>query len=284
MVKRSLKKLKPRFKDTHKGDYGHVFVIAGSVGLTGAAYLTSMGALLSGSGLVTLGLPKSVNPIMEEKLTEVMTKPLPETARQTLSIKALPEIIKFAKKIDAIAIGPGLSREKSTQQLIRKVVTSLYKTFVLDADGLNAFEGRAGLLKKVKGELVITPHPGEMSRLIGMAVPSIQKERIKIARKASRLYNCITVLKGARTVVCNQRGDLYINQTGNPGMATGGVGDILTGMIASFIGQGIEPYGAAKVAVYLHGRAGDLAMRKKGEISLIATDLLDKLPEVFKKL
>jgi len=284
MVKGALKKLKPRSKNAHKGDYGHVFVVAGSVGLTGAAYLTSMAALLSGSGLVTLGTPKSINPIMEEKLTEVMTKPLPETSGQTLSPRGFAEIIKFAKKADAVAVGPGLSRDKNTQQLIRKLAASLNKPLVLDADGINAFEGKANLLKKVKEILVITPHPGEMSRLIGMSTAAIQADRLKVAKKVSRLYNCITVLKGARTVVCNKRGEVYVNETGNPGMATGGVGDILTGMIASFIGQGIEPYGAAKVAVYLHGRAGDLAMRKKGEISLIATDLLNKLPEVFKKL
>lgn len=278
------KKIGKRPKEAHKGTYGHVFVLAGSLGMTGAAYLTSMAALRSGSGLVTLGIPKSINGIMEEKLTEAMTKPLAETNEQSLSIKALADIIKFTKKADVLAIGPGLSGNKSTENLLRKLIVALDKPFVLDADGLNAFEGKTSLFKKVRKSFVITPHPGEMSRLIRKNIPFIQKNRITVAKKAARLYNCITVLKGARTVVSNPAGDVYINNTGNPGMATGGVGDLLTGMIASFIGQNIDPFGAAKLAVYLHGLAGDLAMREKGEISLIATDLLNKLSIVFKGL
>lgn len=284
MVRIASLKIKSRVRDAHKGDYGHVFVLAGSPGLTGAAYLTCMGSLVSGSGLVTLGVPKSINPVMEIKLTEVMTRPFAETPEKTLSIKALPEIARFARKTDVTAIGPGLSRNKVTGELIVKTVLSMKKPFVLDADGLNAFEGRPGLLKKVTEAFVITPHPGEMSRLTGKSVNSIQKDRIGFAKKTAKHYNCITVLKGARTVIANPRGELYINTTGNPGMATGGVGDILTGMIASFIGQGIEPFGAAKLAAYLHGRAGDMASREKGEISMIATDLLSKLPEVLKRL
>jgi len=284
MVKMTIKRIKERARDAHKGDYGHVFVVAGSIGLTGAAYLSSMAALISGSGLVTLGIPKSINSIMEEKLTEVMTRPLPETTEQTLSVKAISEIKKFTKSVDVAAIGPGLSRNKSTQQLVRKMLAAIDKDIVLDADGINAFEGKANLLRRHKRNLVITPHPGEMSRLIGESTQAIQKKRVGIAKRASRSYDCVTVLKGARTVVANPKGEVYINETGNPGMATGGVGDILTGMIASFIGQGLEPYGASKVAVYIHGCAGDLAMREKGEISLIATDLLNKLPAVYKKL
>ena len=284
MVKNLTKKIDRRGPGTHKGDYGHVFVIAGSVGLTGAAYLTSMASLLSGSGLVTLGVPKGINSIMEEKLTEVMTIPLPETNEQTLSVAALAKIKSFSKSTDVVAIGPGLSRNKNTESLIRKIVQSANKPIVLDADGINAFEKKAGLLKKVKQALVITPHPGEMSRLIGESVKAIQKKRIATAKKVSKNLKCVTVLKGARTVVSSPKGEIYVNETGNPGMATAGVGDVLTGMIASFIGQGIEPFGAAKLGAYLHGRAGDLAMREKGEISLIATDLLGKLPTVLKKL
>lgn len=284
MVKALVKKIRKRARDAHKGDYGHVFVIAGSPGLTGAAYLASMSSLLSGSGLVTLGIPKSINIIMEEKLTEVMTRPLPETKDKTLSLAALSGIKSFSKKTDVIAIGPGLSRNKATAELIRKIVTTSNKPMVLDADGINAFQGKQDLLKKAKNTIVVTPHPGEMSRLTGISTRAIQKDRVKAAVKLSKRVKCITVLKGNRTVVVNPKGEAYINETGNPGMATGGVGDILTGMIASFIGQGIEPYGAAKLAVYLHGKAGDLARAKKGEISLIATDLLNELPVVFKKL
>lgn len=284
MVKEIVKKIQKRSSETHKGSYGHVFVLGGSPGLTGAAYLTSMAALRSGSGLVTLGIPKSLNPIMEVKLTEVMTKPLPETAKGTLSNTALAEIKKFSKTLEVIAIGPGLSRNKNTGLLVKNLVSSLDKPIVLDADGLNVLEGKAKLLLKAKKEIIITPHPGEMSRLIRKSVSTIQNDRKGIAKSVSKLYNCITVLKGARTVVANPKGELYINETGNPGMATGGVGDVLTGMIASFVGQGITSFGAAKLAVYLHGRAGDLAMREKGEISIIATDLLHKLPSVLKNL
>jgi len=284
MVKEIVKKIQKRSSETHKGSYGHVFVLGGSPGLTGAAYLTSMAALRSGSGLVTLGTPKSLNCIMEVKLTEVMTKPLPETAKGTLSNTALAEIKNFSKTLEVVAIGPGLSRNKNTGLLVRNLVSSLDKPIVLDADGLNALEGKAKLLLKAKKEIIITPHPGEMSRLIRKSVSTIQNDRRGIAKSVSKLYNCVTVLKGSRTVVANPKGELYINETGNPGMATGGVGDVLTGMIASFVGQGITSFGAAKLAVYLHGRAGDLAMREKGEISLIATDLLHKLPSVLKNL
>ncbi len=284
MVRALVKRIKKRARDAHKGDYGHVFVIAGSPGLTGAAYLASMSSLLSGSGLVTLGIPKSINEIMEEKLTEVMTLPLSETKDKTLSLAALSKIKSFSKKTDVLAIGPGLSRNKATAGLIRKIVTTSNKPIVLDADAINAFEKKQDLLKKAKNTIVVTPHPGEMSRLTGVSTRIIQKDRVKAAVKLSKRVKCITVLKGSRTVVANPKGEVYINETGNPGMATGGVGDILTGMVASFIGQGIEPYGAAKLAVYLHGKAGDLAAREKGKISLIATDLLDKLPVVFKKL
>lgn len=284
MIKPLIMKIKPRLKDTHKGTYGHVFILAGSAGMTGAAYLTSTAALLSGSGLVTLGVPKGLNQVMEEKLVEVMTKPLPQTSAGTLSTHALPAIREFIKKADVVAIGPGLSGHRETKVLVRRLVTTLDKKFVLDADGINAFKGAASLLKKVKAEFVITPHPGEMSRLTGISISSIQRDRKGVAKKAAKLYNCITVLKGSSTVVASPKGEVYINETGNPGMATGGVGDILTGIIASLMGQGLEPFGAAKLGVYVHGRAGDLAVREKGEISLIATDLLNKLPEVFRKL
>lgn len=284
MVKVDIKKIKQRSKDTHKGNYGHVFILAGSAGLTGAAYLASQAALLSGSGLVTLGIPKSLNSIMEVKLTEVMTLPLEETKEQTFSGISKRKILKFAQNTDVMAIGPGISRNRETGRLVRSLVKELDKPLVIDADGLNAFKGKANLLKAHKESLVITPHPGEMSRLIGEDVSLIQRDRKGIARRVSRRYNCITVLKSARTVIANPRGDIYINETGNPGMATGGVGDILTGMIASFIGQGLTPFGAAKLAVYLHGCTGDLAMREKGEIALIASDLLRKLPTVYKNL
>ena len=280
-----IKKLLPRRKpDTHKGDYGHIFVIAGSVGMTGAATLTSMGALLSGSGLVTLGIPKSLNPILEVKLTEVMTKPLPETDDQTLSEGAFPKIIKFAEKVNCVAIGPGLSRNFSTEKLVKELVISLDKPVVLDADGINALEGEASILSSAKAPIVITPHPGEMARLISSSRDAIVRAKEKVAKNFANKYNVVCVLKGYRTVVAEPKGKTYVNLTGNPGMASGGTGDILTGMIASFIGQGIKPFDAARLGVFLHGLAGDLAAKDKGEVSLIASDLLNKLPEAIRKL
>lgn len=283
-IPNDIKKLLPKRKpDTHKGDYGHVFVVAGSAGMTGAAALASTGALLSGSGLVTLGIPKSLNPIMEAKLTEVMTKPLPETDDQTLSEGAFSGIIKFAEKVNCVAIGPGLSRNYGTEKLVKELVISLDKPVVLDADGINALEGNASILSSAKAPIVITPHCGEMARLVSLSREAIVKAKEKVAKNFASKYNVVCVLKGHRTVVAGPKGKAYVNLTGNPGMASGGVGDILTGMIASFIGQGIKPFDAAKLGVFLHGLAGDLAAKEKGEASLIASDILEKLPEAIRK-
>ncbi|MDD5545618.1 MAG: NAD(P)H-hydrate dehydratase [Candidatus Omnitrophica bacterium] len=277
-------KIPKRKADSNKGDYGHVFVLAGSPGFTGAAALCSRAALLSGSGLVTLGIAKSLNPIMARKLTEVMTKPLPETRGGTLSEKAYAGIMKFADKADCLAIGPGLSRNPGAQRLVRKVIIALKGPVVLDADGLNALEGRVELLKRAKAPVVVTPHPGEMSRLAGLTVKTVSAAKEKVAKEFANKYNVVCVLKGHRTVVAAPGGRRYVNFTGNPGMAKGGTGDVLTGMIASFIGQGIRPFDAAKLGVYLHGLAGDLAAKDKGEVSMLASDLLNKIPEAVKKL
>lgn len=285
MSKKMAKKiLPPRRKDAHKGDFGHVFVLAGSAGLTGAAYLTSQAALLSGSGLVTLGIPESLNPIMERKLTEVMTKPLAQTKEKTLSLKAMAQIKKILPGIDALAVGPGLSRNSQTQKLVLKLLLSVRRPLVLDADALNALIGKLATLNKIKAAVVITPHPGEMARLLALSIAQVQKNRIKIAKSFAKKYNLVIVLKGHRTVVAGRNGATYINKTGNPGMASGGCGDVLTGIIASFLGQGINPFEAAKSAVYVHGLAGDVVAKVKGKASLVATDLLNKLPQVLKKV
>lgn len=285
MAKIRLNKIIPTRKlNSHKGDYGHVFVLAGSAGLTGAAYLTSEAALRSGSGLVTLGIPKSLNPIMEVKLTEVMTRPLAETREFSLSLKALAEINKILPGIDALAVGPGLSRNQETQKLVEKLISSIKKPIVLDADGIDALKGKLNILNNLKHEVVITPHPGEMARLLNLSVAEVQKKRGKIAGDFAKKYKLVVVLKGYRTVVAASNAKSYINQTGNPGMATGGCGDVLTGIIASFLAQGIDAFRAAEAAVYVHGLAGDYAAKEKGEISLKATDLLKFLPQVLKKI
>ena len=284
MVKKVLGEVtKRRTPETHKGDYGHVFVLAGSTGMTGAAYLTSQAALLSGSGLVTLGIPESLNAIMEVKLTEVMTKSLKETGEGSLALEAFDEIKGFIdSKVNSIAIGPGLSTNKETALLVEKLITTISKPIALDADGINAFVSRADALKSTKGEVVVTPHPGEMARISGMNIDEIQRDRKTAALDFARKYEVIVVLKGHKTIVADPGGEIFINETGNPGMASGGCGDVLTGMVASLIGQGLKPYNAAKLAVYMHGLAGDIAMRHKGQISLIASDILEALPEAFR--
>ena len=280
-----IKKILPRRKsNAHKGDFGHVLVLAGSPGLTGAAYLTSQAALLSGSGLVTLGIPRGLNSIMERKLTEVMTKPLAQTSKKTLSLKAFSQIAKFLPDIDALAVGPGISRQPQTQKLVLKLLASIAKPLVLDADGINALIGKLFVLNRARAKLVITPHPAEAARILNLTVGQIQNQRSKIAKQFAKRYKLVIVLKGHRTVVAGSSGKIYINKTGNPGMASAGCGDILTGMIASLLGQGFEPFEAAKSAVYIHGLAGDYAAEEKGQASLIAGDILNKLPRAFKRV
>ncbi len=271
-------------KDSHKGDYGHVFVLAGSLGMTGAAYLCSEAALVSGSGLVTLGIPKSLNDIMEVKLTEVMTLSLDETPEKTLSVKAKNDILAFASKSNVCAIGPGLSVNKSTKELIKKILPSIDKPVVIDADGLNALESNVDILKKRKAPTVVTPHVGEMKRLMGKVKKDAKNFKENVAKEFSLKYNVVVVLKGHKTVVAAPNGALFVNNTGNSGMSTAGCGDVLTGMIASFIGQGIDPYGASVLAVYMHGKSGDIVAKEKGQFSLIATDLISTLPRVFKEI
>ena len=284
MVKKHISKILPREKDTHKRDFGHVFVLAGSTGMTGAAFLTSQAAILSGSGLVTCGIPKSFNLVMETKLTEVMTLPLPETRKGAFSSLAAKHVIDFAKNADVLAVGPGISRESETKKFVKNIIKSVNKPIVLDADGIIALVGNKNILHKRKASTVITPHPGEMAKLIGKDVKYVQQNREKVASDFAKKNKIVVVLKGYKTVVASEDGETYINSTGNPGMSTAGTGDVLTGMIASFIGQGVNPYSSAAVGVYVHGFAGDLAAKVKGQISLIASDLLDKLPQAINEV
>ncbi len=273
-----------REAEAHKGSFGHVFVLAGSVGLSGAAALTSLAALRSGAGLVTLGVPRSLNQVMERKLTEVMTKPLPETEEKTLALTAYKEIEKFSLRADVLALGPGLSVNPKTAELVRKIVRGIERPLVIDADGINALSGHLQVFAGGHSLRVITPHPGEMARLLGISPSEVQQERIGIARKVAAKHKIIVVLKGARTVIASPQEDTYLNPTGNPGMASGGSGDVLTGLIAGLIGQKMKPLEACRTAVYIHGLAGDLAALDRGQMSLIASDLLEKIPGVLKRL
>ncbi|MBU1084585.1 MAG: NAD(P)H-hydrate dehydratase [Candidatus Omnitrophota bacterium] len=283
MTKEHMNKIPERKDASHKGDYGKVLIIAGSRGMTGAAYLASQGALLAGSGLVTCGVPGSLNVIMEIKLTEVMTLALPETKNAALSMKGAEKIITFSAGCDAAAIGPGLGREEETGKLVKELLERMDIPVVLDADGINALKSGGSILKGRNAPTVITPHPGEMARFLGIDAGKVQADREGIAKKVSEETGCIVCLKGHKTVVASPDGEIYINSTGNSGMATGGTGDVLTGMITSFIGQGVNAYSAAVNAVYLHGLAGDIAASKKGAFSMTATDILDNLHEAFER-
>jgi len=270
--------LPPRAPTAHKGDAGRVFLLAGSVGLSGAAALCTMGALRIGAGLVTLGIPKSLHDPMVEKLTEAMLKVLPETKQGSLSLAGLPDIASTIDTVDAVAVGPGLSQQPQTKELVRQLLPRITKPLVLDADGLNALAEEVDLLKKLSLPIILTPHPGEMGRLARLSSEDIQRDRERIAVEFAKKYRVILVLKGHGTVVASFDGTVSINETGNPGMASGGCGDVLTGMIAGLLAQKLTLFDAARVGVYLHGLAGDLAAKERGEIGLIASDLADRIP------
>lgn len=275
--------LLPRKKNTDKTSYGHTLVLAGSKSMTGAAVLTSRAALVSGSGLVTLGAPKSIFRRLSRFPLEAMRLELPETSEVTLAYGSYSKIIQFVQKrnISCVAIGPGLSQNTQTASLVRRGVGSLSVPVVLDADGLNSFQGRAEELKKHRGPLVLTPHAKEFERLFRQTLPAGLLERKKLAKRVSKFYDVVLVLKGPDTLVVDHD-RVYQNTTGNPGMAKGGTGDVLTGIIASFISQGLEPFEAARWAVYFHGLAGDRVVQMKSELGLLASDLIEVLPKVFR--
>jgi ADP-dependent NAD(P)H-hydrate dehydratase / NAD(P)H-hydrate epimerase len=272
-------KLKTRKKDSHKKDYGHIFVLAGSVGLTGAAILTCSAAMRSGAGLVTLGIPESLNNIIETKLTEVMSLPLPETQEQSFSLSGFHKIQQFSSKCNLITIGPGLSTYRETTELVHKIIRETDINIVLDADGINAFNQHNDLdnLKEHKSELIITPHPGEMAKLLKKDTAYVQENREKVAVDFAKEYNCVVVLKGNETIVADKEGNVYINNTGNSGLATAGSGDVLTGIISSFFVQGLSAYESAILGTYIHGDIADKLTLKTGELFLIASDIVDDL-------
>lgn len=272
-----------RAREAHKGDAGRVFLVAGSTGMSGAAALCTMGALRVGAGLVTLGIPKSLHDPMVEKLTEAMLKVLPETKEGSLSQEALPEIVSTAERMDAVAIGPGLSQHPQTKALVQHVLPMIAKPLVIDADGLNALAENLEVLRRRTLPCILTPHPGEMGRLTRLSAGDVQRDRQRIAVEFAKKYRVIVVLKGHGTVVARYDGEAFVNETGNPGMASGGIGDVLTGMITGLLGQGLELFDAARLGVYVHGLAGDLAARERGEIGLLASDLIDRIPVAIRR-
>jgi len=273
-----------RQKDSHKGSFGHVLVIAGSIGKGGAAVMTSISCLRAGAGLVTLATPQSVQPIVAEKLTEIMTSPLPETYDKTISLSAMDEIMNLIRDKDVIAIGPGLTVHKDTAAVVRKVLKEVDVPVVIDADGINALIDHLDILKERRAATVLTPHPGEMGRLIGKSTADVQKDRIETARDFAMSHNVFLVLKGANTVVAEPSGKVYISPTGNPGMATAGTGDALTGILAGLTAQMNDISAGVKLSVYLHGLAGDIAAKEVGMISMIAGDLIDRIPAAIRHL
>ena len=273
--------LPPRWADMHKGDAGRLLIVAGSAGMTGAAALAGLGAARSGAGLVTLAVPASLNDILEVKCTEVMTLPLPETAQRSLAPQAAEQIQEFAADCDAVALGPGLSRHPATIELAHALITRLPQPLVIDADGLNACARTPEVFRGRTGPTIITPHPGELSYLLDTPISDIQHDRVGAARRTARDLGCVVVLKGAGTVIASPDGEAWINSTGNAGLASGGVGDVLTGVISALLAGGAPPLAAAVSGVYYHGLAGDVAACHTGERGLLAGDVLEHLPGTF---
>ena len=276
----------PRKPDGNKGNYGHALIVAGSVGKSGAAVMASWAALRIGAGLVTAAVPEPVLPLVAVPNPEVMTEPLPATDTGSISLRAL-EYERFngiVKGKSVIGIGPGLTTQTETVQFVRAVVGKyLDLPIVLDADGLNAFDGHAQELRAARKMLALTPHPGEMARLVGSDTKQIQSRRLEVARKAAAEWNAFVILKGHQTVIAAPNGDAWINSTGNAGMATGGTGDVLTGMLAGLIAQHGVGVLALCFGVYLHGLAGDIAYADSGEAPLMATDLIRSIPRAYQQ-
>jgi hydroxyethylthiazole kinase-like uncharacterized protein yjeF len=274
-----------RDRNSHKGDYGHCLILAGSTGKTGAAALAANSAVRTGSGLVTLAVPASLNPILEVKTTEAMTLPMEDFGKGWLSGDLSVRVESAFDGKDSVALGPGIGRNPETALLVRRLVEEVEIPMVIDADGLNAVSEDVPVLSRRKsGEVVLTPHPGEMSRLSGMSIDDIEADRIAAARNFADKYGVHVVLKGARTVIAAPDGRVAVNGSGNPGMASGGMGDVLTGIIVSLLGQRYPAFDACRLGVFLHGFAADLVAEDKGEAGISARDVQERLPWALKKL
>ncbi len=280
-VVRMLPKRRP---DTHKGTYGHLVVIAGSRGKGGAAALSSISALRAGAGLVTLALPECLNISFEVGIPEVMTLPLPDTKEGTIDKSAYKILLKFLEGKSAVLIGPGITTNPSTSSLVKKIIKEIGCPLLIDADGLNIIADEVNILKDRTSPLVVTPHPGEMARMLNTTSKEIQANRIESSKRLAVEYGLYVILKGARTIIATPERDVYINPTGNPGMATAGTGDVLSGAIAGFMCQGISAKDSSILGVYLHGMAGDIAAENLSQTALIAGDLLKYFPKAVKKI
>ncbi|MFO7734278.1 MAG: NAD(P)H-hydrate dehydratase [Candidatus Aminicenantes bacterium] len=275
---------KPRERDSHKGSYGHLLALCGSVGKTGAAVLAGRAALAMGAGLVTVATAESAQPVVARSMAELMTEPLPETPKGTIAREALPRALELLEGKNAVLIGPGMSTDPSTSDFVRGLLPKLKIPAVIDADGLNIIASGPDILGRLKRPAVLTPHPGEFARLTGRTVPEVLAHRLALAPEFAAKYGVYLVLKGYRTLIAAPDGRVFVNPTGNPGMATGGTGDVLSGLIAAQIIQEKDILGAVLSAVYVHGLAGDIAAEKMGERSLLAGRIVRYLPQALVEL
>lgn len=270
--------------DGHKGDFGHTFIVGGSRGLTGAVVLAGRAAARSGTGLVTVGVPKPLGDVVAAALVEVMSLMLPATREEGVAEEALASALAFASHCQGVALGPGLGRQEATQRFVRAFVGRCPQPLLVDADALFAFSEDTQPLKDAAGPRILTPHPGEMGRLTGRSSRDVQQHREELALAFAAGHGCVLVLKGHRTIIAGPGGELFVNPTGNDGMATGGTGDVLSGLIAGLLAQGLPALDAAVVGVYLHGVAGDLAAISTTRRAMIAGDLVDMLPNAWRSV
>ena len=274
----------PRPRHNHKGSYGHLLVVAGSVGKTGAAALAARAAMRAGAGLVTVATAASAQPVVAALLLEAMTEPVAETAARTIALKARDALYELAARRDAVALGPGLGLDEDTQALARALIFDFEQPMVVDADALTALAGHLDRLRGARAARCLTPHPGEMARMLGVSIADVQRDRIATARQFATAFETPVVLKGATSVIGLPDGTVLLNPTGNPGMASGGTGDVLSGVLGAFLARGLEPAAALTAGVYLHGLAGDVAAERLGQESLVAGDVIEALPEAFRRV
>ena len=270
-----------RGPDFHKGNSGRILVIAGSAGMTGAGGMASLSCLRSGGGVVLWAIPRSLNSIGETLSMEVMTLPIPDTPSGAPSMDAREILVEAARETDCVVLGPGLPVAGDTGELMRLLIPEIYPPLIIDGGAFSAIGTDMMIFRKRQGPTIITPHPGEMGRIIGKTVAEVQEKRLDFAQKYAKLSGAIVALKGHETIVTNGQ-DVYINKTGNPGMATAGSGDVLCGVVSALVGQGLAPFEATKLGVFLHGLAGDLAAAETGMHGLIASDIISRLPAAFK--
>jgi len=280
------KNFKPRKIDSNKSNFGHLMILAGSVGLTGAAVLASKAAMRAGCGMVTLGCPKSLNQIFETRLTEAMTLSLAETENSTLHVDSLKTILFTieSRKCNGVLIGPGLGKHPFTTELVVQLIKNCPCPIIIDADAINAISKySSNILAEADVPIILTPHPGEFSRLIGLSTGQIQSNRLETLCSFTKKYKAVTVLKGKNTLVSQGDSNVYVNHSGNSGLATAGTGDVLAGIIGSFLVQGMTPIEAACCGVYIHGKTADYVVKHTGERSLIASDLIKFLPDILRE-